>query len=77
MDTVRAIESVRFGRPRLINEQLEAAARALKANGLVTPEIARRITKVAAPDILSPSAGAIGAQRQWLLRATAHHEVER
>jgi DNA invertase Pin-like site-specific DNA recombinase len=34
---------VRFGRPRLVNEQLQAEARALKAEGLAMPEIARRL----------------------------------
>ena len=34
---------VRFGRPRLVNEKLEAEARALKKSGLATPEIARRL----------------------------------
>ncbi len=34
---------VRFGRPRLVNEKLEAEARALKKRGLATPEIARRL----------------------------------
>ena len=33
----------RFGRPRLVNERLEAEARALKKSGLATPEIARRL----------------------------------
>jgi DNA invertase Pin-like site-specific DNA recombinase len=35
--------SVRFGRPRLVNEHLQAEARALKAGGLAMPEIARRL----------------------------------
>jgi DNA invertase Pin-like site-specific DNA recombinase len=34
---------VRFGRPRLVNEQLQAEARALKESGLAMPEIARRL----------------------------------
>jgi len=35
--------NVRFGRPRLVNEQLQAEARALKNEGLPMPEIARRL----------------------------------
>jgi DNA invertase Pin-like site-specific DNA recombinase len=34
---------VRFGRPMRVNEQLQAEARALKADGLAMPEIARRL----------------------------------
>jgi transposase len=34
---------VRFGRPRLVNEQQQAEARTLKASGLTMPEIARRL----------------------------------
>ena len=35
--------NVKFGRPRLVNDKLEAEARALKKKGLATPEIARRL----------------------------------
>jgi DNA invertase Pin-like site-specific DNA recombinase len=35
--------NVRFGRPRLVNEQLQAEARALKKEGVPMPEIARRL----------------------------------
>ena len=35
--------NVRFGRPRLVNEQLQAEARALKKEGVAMPEIARRL----------------------------------
>jgi DNA invertase Pin-like site-specific DNA recombinase len=34
---------VRFGRPRLINEKLQAEAVALKESGLAMPEVARRL----------------------------------
>jgi DNA invertase Pin-like site-specific DNA recombinase len=34
---------VRFGRPRLVHEKLEAEALALKESGLTMPEIARRL----------------------------------
>jgi DNA invertase Pin-like site-specific DNA recombinase len=34
---------VRFGRPRLVSEKLEAEALALKESGLTMPEIARRL----------------------------------
>jgi hypothetical protein len=33
---------VKFGRPRLVNDQLESEARTLKEKGLGVPEIARR-----------------------------------
>jgi len=35
--------NVKFGRPRLVNDRLEAEARTLKKRGLGTPEIARRL----------------------------------
>jgi DNA invertase Pin-like site-specific DNA recombinase len=34
---------VRFGRPRLVSEKLQAEARALKESGVTMPEIARRL----------------------------------
>ena len=43
LDTRARLRACAFGRPRLINQQFEAEARALKAKGLVKPEIARRV----------------------------------